>query len=141
AHSNLGYDAQAAQYSRRALGLSGSLPAGQERYLIAAAHYRITNEADKAIETYGQLLEIAPNNAQVHFELASLYEQTGVLDKAQEHFDKAVELDAKHVEGLTAVGRVHIKRGNPQGALPALNTALALAVELDNDEARATALQ
>jgi serine/threonine protein kinase/Tfp pilus assembly protein PilF len=141
AYSNLGYDAQAAQYSRRALGMSESLPAGQERYLIAAAHYRITNEADKAIETYGQLLEIAPNNAQVHFELASLYEQTGVLDKAQEHFNKAVELDAKHVEGLTAVGRLHIKRGDPQGSLPSLNAALALAVELDNDEARATALQ
>jgi serine/threonine protein kinase/tetratricopeptide (TPR) repeat protein len=138
---NLGYDAQAAQFSRRAFSISESMPAGQERFLIAGAHYRLSNETDRAIETYQQLLKLAPNNVQVHFDLASLYEQNAVLDKAKEHFDRTVELDPKHVDGLTAVGRVNIKRGDPQAALPPLNNALSLAVELDNNEARATVLQ
>jgi tetratricopeptide (TPR) repeat protein/tRNA A-37 threonylcarbamoyl transferase component Bud32 len=140
-YANLGYDAQAMQFSRRALTMSESMPPGQERYFIAAAHYGIANEPDQAIATYDQLLKVAPNNARVHFELAALYEQTGGLDKAQEHYARAVELDPKHIAGLTAVGRVHIKRGNPQASLQPLNSALSLAIELDNNDARATALQ
>ena len=72
----LGSDAQAAQFSRRALTMSESMPAGQERYLIAAAHYTIANDTDKAIETYEQLLRVAPLNAALHFDLARIYEQT-----------------------------------------------------------------
>jgi serine/threonine protein kinase/tetratricopeptide (TPR) repeat protein len=140
-YATLGYDAQAAQFSQRALSISESMPAGQERFLIAAAHYRLSNEAEKAIETYQQLLKLAPNNVQVHFDLATLYEQNGALDKAKEHFTRTVELDSKHVDGLTAVGRVNIKLGDPQAALQPLNSALSLAVELDNNEARATVLQ
>ncbi|CAN5645476.1 hypothetical protein BH23ACI1_BH23ACI1_29110 [soil metagenome] len=140
AFANLGYGAQAEQFSRRALSMSETLPAGQERYLIAAGHYRLTNDAPRAIETYEQLVKLAPNNAQVEFDLAALYEQTGALDDAQAHFVRVVELDPKHIEGLTAVGRVHIRRGEPQASLAPLNAALGLAVELDNDEARSTAL-
>lgn len=135
-----GYDSQAAQYSRRALSMSEAMPAGPERYLIAAAHHRISNDPEKAIETYEQLRKLAPNNARVQYELAELYEHTGVLDKAQEHYSKAVALDPKHVPGLTAVGRVHIRRGDPQASLQPLNSALSLAIELDNNEGRATAL-
>jgi tetratricopeptide (TPR) repeat protein len=136
-----GYDAQASQFSRRAMSMSESLPVGQERYFIAAAHYGIANEPDQAIATYSQLLSVAPNNVRVHFELAGLYEQSGALDKAQEHYLKAVELDAKHIAGWTAVGRVHIRRGEPAASLQPLNTALSLSIELENNAAKATALQ
>jgi eukaryotic-like serine/threonine-protein kinase len=140
-YATLGYDAEAAQFSRRAFSISESMPAGQERLLIAGAHYRLTNDDDKAIDTYQQLLTLAPNNVQVQFDLASLYEQNGAFDKAKDHFTRTIELDPKHVDGLTAVGRVNIKRGDPQAALQPLNSALSLAVELDNNEARATVLQ
>ena len=139
-YANLGYDAQATQHSRRAFGLSESLQ-GQERYLIAASHYRLTDEPEKAIETYEKLLELSPNNAQVQFEVAQLHEQVGGLEKAAEHFAKAVELDPKHVDGLTAVGRIAIKRGDPQASLQPLRNALTLADQLDNDQGRATVLQ
>ncbi len=75
--------------------------------------------APKAIETYEKLVAVSPNNARIQFELARLYEQTGDLAKAQGHFAKAVALDPKYVEGLTAVGRVAIKRGDPQGVAAA----------------------
>jgi tetratricopeptide (TPR) repeat protein/tRNA A-37 threonylcarbamoyl transferase component Bud32 len=139
-YANLGYDAQATQQSRRAIGMTSSLPP-QERYVIAATHYRITNDNAKAIETYEQLLKVSPNNARLQFELAGLYERTGDLGKAQEHFAKAVALDPKHVEGLTAVGRIAIKRGDPKASIQPLNNALSLSIQLKNDEARANVLQ
>ena len=139
-YANLGYDAQATQHSRRAFALSESLQ-GQERYLIAALHYRLTGQPEKAIETYEKLLEMAPNNAQIQFEVARLHEQTGGLEKAAAHFGRAVELDPKHVDSLTAVGRIAIKRGDPQAALQPLRTALTLADQLNNDQGRATVLQ
>jgi eukaryotic-like serine/threonine-protein kinase len=139
-YANLGRDAQAAQYSRRALNLSESLQP-QERYLIAASYYRLANEPERAIDTYEKLLQISPNNAQIQFEVARLYEQSGGLEKAAGHFAKAAELDPKHVESLTAVGRLAIKRGDPQASLQPLRNALTLADQLNNDEARATVLQ
>ena len=67
--------------------------------------------------------------------------RAATFDKARQHFAKVVELDPKFVEGLLALGRVEIKRGNPQDALEPLNTALTLAIQLNNDEARANILQ
>jgi tetratricopeptide (TPR) repeat protein len=140
AYANLGFDAQAEQQSRRAVGLSASLPP-QEKYLIAAAHYRLTDDNEKAIETFGKLVAVSPNNVRLRLDLASLYERTGDLAQAQAHFAKAVALDPKSVEGLTAVGRVAIKRGDPKASLQPLNNALSLAIQLGNDEARANVLQ
>ncbi len=94
-YANLGYDAKAQQQSRRALDMSASLPV-QERYLIAATHYRLTHDSARGIETYEKLLTVSPNNARIRFDLARLYEQTGDLAKAQEHFAQAVTLDPKY---------------------------------------------
>jgi len=140
AYAKLGYDARAERQSRRAVELSQSLQP-QERYLIAAAHYRLTNDSAKGIEAYEKLVAVSPNNARIQFDLASLYERTGDLARAQEHFTKAVALDPKHVAGLTAVGRVAIKRGDPKAALQPLNNALSLAIQLSNDGSRANVLQ
>ncbi len=139
-YGTLGYDAKAQQQSRRALDLSQSLQP-QERYLIAAAHYGITNDNTKAVESYENLLKVSPNNARIQFDLARLYERTGDLAKAQERFGKAVALDSKYVDALTAVGRIAIKRGDPKASLQPLNNALSLAIQLGNDEARANVLQ
>jgi tetratricopeptide (TPR) repeat protein/tRNA A-37 threonylcarbamoyl transferase component Bud32 len=139
-YANLGDDTKAEQQSRRAMDLSQSLPA-QERYLIAAAHFRLTNDTAKGIETYEKLLTVSPSNARIQFDLGRLYEQTGDLAKAQERFAKAISLDPKHVEGLTAVGRIAIKRGDPKAALQPLNNALSLSIQLGNDAARANVLQ
>jgi tetratricopeptide (TPR) repeat protein len=139
-YSTLGYDNEAEQASRDAMNLGASL-APQEKYLIAANHYRIRNDTDKAIESYENLAKATPNNATIQFDLGTLYEQSGKFDQAQQHFAKVVELDPKYVEGLRALGRVEIRRGNPQGSLDHLNSALSLAVQLNNDEARANILQ
>jgi serine/threonine protein kinase/tetratricopeptide (TPR) repeat protein len=139
-YSTLGYDTEAGQFSRRAMSLGEALPP-QEKYLISANHYRIANDIPKAIEAFENLAKASPNSASVQFDLGSLYERSGAFDKARERFAKVVELDPKFVDGLRALGRVEIRRGNPQGSLEHLNTGLTLAIELKNDQARADILQ
>jgi serine/threonine protein kinase/tetratricopeptide (TPR) repeat protein len=139
-YSTLGYDTEAGQASRRAMSLGEALPP-QEKYLISANHYRIVNDTPKAIEAFENLAKASPNSASVQFDLASLYERSGAFDKARERFAKVVELDPKFVDGLRALGRVEIRRGNPQGSLEHLNAGLTLAIELKNDQARADILQ
>ena len=64
----------------------------------------------------------------VHFDLGSLYEQSGALDQAREHLARVVNLDPKFVAGLLALGRVEIRQGNPQASLEHLDKALGLAI-------------
>jgi serine/threonine protein kinase/Tfp pilus assembly protein PilF len=140
AYSTLGYDNEAAQASRHAMSLSDALPP-QEKYRIAATHYGIVNDTEKAIESYENLVKASPADAMIRFELGGLYEGSGALDQAREHFAKVVELDPKFVRGLLALGRVEIRRGNPQASLEHLDKAASLATQLQNDEARADILQ
>lgn len=139
AYSTLGFDDEAAQASRRAMSLSDALPP-QEKHRIAANHYRIANNTDKAIESYENLVKASPADTMIRFELGGLYEDSGALDQAREQFAKVVELDPKFVGGLLALGRVEIRRGNPQASLEHLDKATTLATQLDNDEARANIL-
>jgi tetratricopeptide (TPR) repeat protein/tRNA A-37 threonylcarbamoyl transferase component Bud32/TolB-like protein len=140
AYSVLGYDTEAQQSSRQAMTLGELLPA-QEKYRIAATHYGILNDSDKAIEAYENLVNNSPGDTMTRYELGVLHEESGALDKAREQFAKVVELDGKFVSGLLALGRVEIKRGNPQPSLEPLDRALSLATQLENDEARANIQQ
>ena len=140
AYSALGYDSEAAQASRQAMSLSADLPA-QEKLRIAANHYGITNDTDKAIESYENLVKASPSDTTIRYDLGLLYEDTGGLDQAREQFAKVVELDSKFVLGLLAMGRVEIRRGNPQASLDYLDRAGSLATQLQNEAARASILQ
>src|SRR5581483_8720632 len=138
-YANGGYDNEAEQFSRKAVELSGGLPP-QEKYVILADHARVLNDNAKAIESYENLAKVSPQDPQVHFSLASLNETVGSLDLARDHYAKVLAADPNYVDALFAYGRVEIKRGNPQGSLDHLNRAENLAVQLDNDEARANVL-
>ncbi|MBZ5640452.1 MAG: tetratricopeptide repeat protein, partial [Acidobacteriia bacterium] len=139
-YSSLGYDDEAEKASRKAVALSESLPP-QEKYLIAANHARIVNDTAKAIESYENLAKVSPDDSDVQFDLASLYEATGDYGKAHDHLARVLEREPKYVDALLASGRVDIRRGNPQGGLDALSRALALATQLDNPEEKAAILQ
>jgi tetratricopeptide (TPR) repeat protein len=138
-YASLGQDAQAEQTSRRAVELSQKLPP-RERYLIEAAHARILNDNQKAIQSYENLVKVTPGDTDVRFTLGRLYEDTGLLEKAQNEYAEVLARDPKFVSGLFAMGRVEIRRGNAQPALEHLNNALTLAIQLENDEQRADVL-
>jgi tetratricopeptide (TPR) repeat protein len=135
-YANLGYDNEAEQFSRRAVELAGSLPPA-ERYLIDARNARINNDTDKAIQSYENLAKVAPDDPDIQFTLAGLYESNNDFDQARTHYAKALEQDPKYVDALLARGRVEIKSGNPQNSLQYLNQALSLAIQFGNQEEEA----
>jgi tetratricopeptide (TPR) repeat protein len=139
-YANLGYDNEAEQASRKAVGLSQNLPP-PEKYRIVASHAQVTKDYAKAIASYMNLAKVLPEDAEIQFNLARLCEETGSFDKAREHYGKVLERDPKSVDTLLAMGRVENKSGNPQGGLEYLNRALTLAIQLENEEERATILQ
>jgi eukaryotic-like serine/threonine-protein kinase len=139
-YANLGHDNEAEQASRKAVDLAEKLPA-REKYLIAANDARIERDYPKAIEYYENLASASPDDPEVQFALARLYEDTDAFDKARDHYSKVLAADPKHVDALLATGRVELKSGNPQSGLEYLNRGLSLAIQLGNDEEKAAFLQ
>ena len=139
-YARLGYSKQAEEFSTRAVDLSGNLPPA-EKYMIEAADARIQNNDDKAVQAYDSLVKLMPNDPEVQFAMGSLYRGHGGFDQARDHYLKALQADPKYLDALLALGSVEIKRGNAQGSLDYLNRALSLAVELNNQQGKAGALQ
>jgi eukaryotic-like serine/threonine-protein kinase len=139
-YSSLGYDNEADRYSRRAVELSPQLPPA-ERYLIEASNARIQNDTQRAIDSYENLAKVAPEDLDIQFTLASLYESANNFENAKKHLARVLEQDPKYVDALLASGRVEIRGGNPQNSLDYLNRALTLAIQLDNQEEKAAILQ
>ncbi len=140
AFGNLGRGQRAQESSRRAVELSDNLPT-QERYLILAESARVENDFEAGVDAYENLLRTRPTDAGLNYELAVLYEQAGSFDLAREHLQTTLDLDPQNVTAQLAMGRVLIKSGDIQGSLAPLNQALSLAIQVDNKEARANALQ
>lgn len=80
-YAMLGYDNDAEQASRKAVDLGEKLPP-QEKYLIAAIHAQTINDNQKAIEAYENFAKVLPNDPDVQFALAGLYNNVGSFDKA-----------------------------------------------------------
>jgi serine/threonine protein kinase/Tfp pilus assembly protein PilF len=136
---SLGRDGDAERASRTALDLSEGLP-DYERYLIGASHAMVLNDHDQAITAYERLAEAAPEDPQINFNLADLYEQIGDFEKARQRLDKVLAGDPNYVDALYALGRVSIHGGNPQEALEPLNRALSLTIQAGNEDGRGRVL-
>jgi serine/threonine protein kinase/tetratricopeptide (TPR) repeat protein len=139
-YSTLGYDNEAERYSRRAVELSQQLPP-PEKYLIEANDARIQNDTQKAVSSYENLVKVSPEDPDIQFTLASIYESADDYEQAMKHYSKVLEQDPKYVDALLACGRVRIKSGDPESGLDFLNRALTLAIQLDNQEEKAAILQ
>ena len=132
-YADLARDNDAEQASRKAVDLSQNLSA-REKYIITAAHARITKNYAKAIEAYENLGKVASGDADVQSALARLYEDSGSLDKARDLYAKILQADPKNSGALLASGRVEILGNNPGKALDPLNRALSLTIQIDNQE-------
>jgi len=137
--SLLGYDDEAERASRTAVELSADLGA-YERYLISAQHASIMNDYDRAIENYEALYATVPEDLEVNFKLAGLYEDTSDFDRAREHLDRVLRYDPNFVDALYAMGRVQIRAGNAQEAIDPLNRALTLTIQIENQDGRGRVL-
>jgi serine/threonine protein kinase/Tfp pilus assembly protein PilF len=140
ADSDLGYDADAERYSRKALEFTQQLPAA-EKYLVEAIHARVMKDNKKAVEAYENLAKTLPDNTDVEYALGNLYVDTGDYDKARQQFGRILQSDPKNIKALWQMGVVEIRKNNPQAALDPLNKGISLAIQVDNQEQRALLLQ
>ena len=140
ADSDLGYDADAERYSRKALEFTQQLPVA-EKYLVEAIHARIMKDNKKAVEAYENLAKTLPDNTDVEYALGNLYVDTGDYDKARQQFGRILQSDPKNIKALWQMGVVEIRQNNPQGALDPLNKGISLAIQVDNQEQKALLLQ
>jgi tetratricopeptide (TPR) repeat protein len=138
-YSSLGYDSEAEQSAKKAVQLSQDLPEA-EKYLISAIRSQVTKNYPEAINAYETLAKASPDNSDVQSALASLYQDSGDLVKARSYYQKLLSSNPKDVAATLDLGRIEIKSGNPQGSFDPLNRAYSLAVQVDNQEQKATSL-
>jgi tetratricopeptide (TPR) repeat protein/predicted Ser/Thr protein kinase len=138
-YSSLGYDSEAEQSAQKAVTLSQDLPEA-EKYLISAIRLQVIKNYPEAIKAYENLAKVSPDNSDVQSALASLYQDSGDLVKARDYYQKLLSSNPKDVAATLDLGRIEIKSGDPQGSLDPLNRAYSLAVQVDNQEQKATSL-
>ena len=138
-YSTLGYDSEAEQSAQKAVALSQNLPEA-EKYLISAIRLQAIKNYPDAIKAYENLAKVSPDNSDVQSALASLYQDSGNLVKAREYYQKLLTSNPKGIAATLNLGRIEIKSGNPQGSFDPLNRAYSLAVQVDNQEQKATSL-
>jgi len=139
AYSSLGYDSEAEQSAKKAVLLSQSLPEA-EKYQISAIGLQVNKHFPEAIKAYENLARVLPDNSDVRAALARLYEDSGDLAKARDYYQKILTSNPKDVGATIDMGRIQIKSGDAQGSLEPLNRAYSLAVQMDNQEQKATSL-
>jgi tetratricopeptide (TPR) repeat protein len=139
AFSLLGYDDEAESASRTAVELSANLGA-YERNLISAQHASIMNDYEQALESYEALYATVPEDLEVNFNLAGLYEDTAAFDDALVHLERVLRYDPNYVDALYAMGRVQIRAGDAQAAIDPLNRALTLTIQNENQDGRGRVL-
>ena len=138
-YASLGYDAQAEQAAQKAVTLSQNLPE-TEKYMIAAIRAQVTKNYPEAIKAYENLAKATPDNADVQSALGGLYLESGDLAKAREYYQKLLTANPKDPAAHLQLARVSINSGDPKGSLEFLNQALSLAVQMDNQEQKGSAL-
>jgi tetratricopeptide (TPR) repeat protein/predicted Ser/Thr protein kinase len=138
-YSTLGYDSEAEQSAQKAVMLSQNLPEA-EKYQITAIELQVNKHFPEAIKAYENLARVLPDNSDVRAALARLYEDSGDLAKAKDYYQKILTANPKDIGATIDMGRIQLKSGDPQGALEPLNHAYSLAVQVDNQEQKATSL-
>ncbi|MGI8962480.1 MAG: tetratricopeptide repeat protein [Bryobacteraceae bacterium] len=138
-YAGLGYSNEAEQSARKAEDLGENI-SPQEMYLIAAIRAQTTNNTQKAIEAYENLRKLLPEDPDVQFALAGLYNTAGSFDKAREYYRKLLARDPKYVEATYGLAGVEINAGDAQKGLEYLNSALPTTIELGNDQEKSLIL-
>jgi len=103
-----------------ALRLKETTLPNRERALMAhkrdGAFYRSRDELDRAIREYEQAMDLASEDASIHFNLAYLWDKKGKHDQAAARYRQAVQLDPTY-------GTAYNNFGSPYLALGMLDCA------------------
>ncbi len=143
AHMRTGHDSEALQESQaamdRMLAEAEKIPQA-DRTFIRALHGRISNRPEESIRAYEELLAGDPGDSFVSFSLGEVIEGTGDFPAAEKRFEDAIAGDRKNPVLHFALGRVRIKAGRDEEALPELQKALELYGQMGSEEGQGNTL-
>jgi hypothetical protein len=96
-----------------------------EMYLFVAMEAAEAGDDEHALESFRKALEIEPQWARAHGQLAWYYGSHGELDLALEHFDEAIRLGESH-QLLHGRGNLHSRMGKLDLAFADFDRSIAL---------------
>lgn len=82
------------------------------RYLEIGLEFKYSGQYNKAIESFQDALEIAPDNIQAQVNIAQTYMDQGAYDKAVFEFEKALKIDDEDVAARSGLCEAHLALGN-----------------------------
>ena len=88
---------------------------------------------EESVDAYTRALAINESTL-CHYNIAVAYSDMEQLDKAAEHYQKAIDMDEANVEAYMSLGDIMIKINNMPAALQAFTAVLEY--EPENIEAR-----
>ena len=111
-------------------------PKNLNAWISLGNDYFDTEQTQKAINAYGKVLEIEPNNPNVLTDQGVMFRKIGWYDKALANFEKANKIDPNHLQSLYNTGIVYtVDLKQPEKAIPYWNRFLKI------DSSSQTAMQ
>jgi tetratricopeptide (TPR) repeat protein len=104
----------ASDAAKKALELAPRLPLA---HFLLGEFYLFKSDTEQAKKEFEQEREINPANAAIYDRLGDVYTRTGQYQEAQESLAKAISLDTSSTGPFIQMGKVLLKRNDPQTAL------------------------
>ncbi len=83
-------------------------PKNLQAWVSLGNDYFDTSQPQKAIDAYGKALELNPNNPDILTDQGVMFRKVGWFDKALANFEKAQQVDPKHLQSLYNIGVVYM---------------------------------
>ncbi len=104
----------AADAAKKALALTPNLPLA---HFMLGEFYLFKSDIEQALREFEQERQINPANFAVYDRLGDVYTRSGKYDQAQEVLAKAISLDTSSTGPFIQMGKVLLRRNDPQTSL------------------------
>jgi len=104
----------AADAAKKALELAPKLPLA---HFVLGEFYLFKSDTEQALSEFEQEREINPANPAVYDRLGDVYTRSGRYQQAQEALAKAISLDTSSTGPFIQMGKVLLRRNDPQTSL------------------------
>jgi tetratricopeptide (TPR) repeat protein/TolB-like protein len=130
-------EAEAAVDRARTLSEQRPLPLA-ERYQIHATAALVKEDFDTAIQSYGELAKLYPDDPDIPLALARAYDHRGKLPEAIEQYQRVVQLAPGYGDARLGLAWAQIRSGRPAEGIQSLQEVLASGQFNGNAEAMGT---
>lgn len=95
-----------------------------ERYQIHATAALIEENTEKAVESFGELAKLYPEDPDIQMSLAGAYENLGRIPEAMAGYERVLQMAPGYGAALLGLGRTQVMGGQPAKAIVSLEKAV-----------------